>query len=183
MFIIPVKISNLALWLVKWALIFHLRFIYQIDICIFVAMDVNTMSLGRIKRKNTYTKILTPTDAEVVPYFSRLCKYHLHDTIYHLHLSFQLRKQHALLLVALWKPGHSGSCWRARWSTESNCNTQTPTLTQAAITVFTPEGNTKQSIRLLELRLSSTSQKINFFWKIKGLRYSKGIFNLSIRQN
>ena len=29
--------------------------------------------------------------------------------------------------------------------TESNCNTQTPTLTQAAITVFTPDGNTKHS--------------------------------------
>ena len=27
--------------------------------------------------------------------------------------------------------------------TDSNCNNQTPTLTQAAITVFTPDGNTK----------------------------------------
>lgn len=27
--------------------------------------------------------------------------------------------------------------------TDDNCNTQTPTLTQSAITVFTPDGNTK----------------------------------------
>ena len=116
MFIIPVKISNLALWLVKWALTFHLRFIYQIDICI-VAMDVNTMSSGRIKGK-----ILTPKYLHQP--MQKLCRTlaGFASTIYtirfhsHLHLSFQIRKQHVLLLVALWKPGHSGSCWRARWS-------------------------------------------------------------------
>ena len=43
--------------------------------------------------------------------------------------------------------------------TESNCNTQTPTLTQAAITVFTPDGKTKHStFRLLE---------DDYFWEIR----------------
>ena len=30
--------------------------------------------------------------------------------------------------------------------TDDNCNTQTPTVSQAAITVFTPDGNTKYSL-------------------------------------
>ena len=111
-------------------------------------MDINTMSSGRIKRKNTYTKILTPTDAEVVSYFSRFCEYDLYDTI-SFSFTFVISDKKAACFAL-------GGALKARafWilltcemecCTESNCNTQTPTLTQAAITVFTPEGNTKHS--------------------------------------
>ena len=74
------------------------------------------MSSGKSKRKILISTQLVKgslsplTDAEVVSYFSRIYKYDLYDTIYHLHLSFQIRKRHVLLLVALLKRGHSGSC-------------------------------------------------------------------------
>ena len=88
-----------------------------------------------------------PTGAEVVLYLIRLCSQDLYDTIYR-RLTFFIADKKAACFAL-------GGALKARalfWillkcelecCTESNCNTQTPTLTEAAIPVFTPDGNTE----------------------------------------